>query len=100
MYRYVWDDSAGGWDGPLSLPTRCNAGGQLADSAIWPRVGWKPYPTIYPAGAELVFATAWRIWPDNVHWFQAVMVAADLLAGVLLLFVLRALPWGARPWPS
>jgi alpha-1,6-mannosyltransferase len=92
MYRYVWDGrvQAHGINPYVYPPDAAQVAG-LRDSVIWPRVGWKPYPTIYPAGAELVFAAAWRIWPDNVHWFQAIMVAADLLAGVLLVFLLRAL---------
>jgi alpha-1,6-mannosyltransferase len=92
MYRYVWDGrvQAHGINPYLYPPAAAQVAG-LRDSAIWPQIDWKTYPTIYPAGAELVFAAAWRIWPDNVHWFQAVMVAADLLAGVLLLFLLRAL---------
>jgi len=92
MYRYVWDGrvQAAGIN-PYLYPPSAAQVASLRDNAIWPRVDWKPYATIYPAGAELVFAAAWRIWPDNVHWFQAVMVAADLLAGVLLLFLLRAL---------
>ncbi len=92
MYRYVWDGrvQAHGIN-PYLYPPDAAAVASLRDSAIWPRVDWQTYPTIYPAGAELVFAAAWRIWPDNVHWFQAVMAGADLLAGVLLLFLLRAL---------
>ena len=92
MYRYVWDGrvQAHGIN-PYVYPPNATQVASLRDSAIWSRVGWKPYPTIYPAGAELVFAAAWRIWPDNVHWFQAIMVAADLIAGVLLVFLLRAL---------
>ena len=92
MYRYLWDGrvQAAGIN-PYVYPPDATQLAGLRDSAIWPQVGWKPYPTIYPAGAELVFAAAWRIWPDNVHWFQAIMVAADLLAGVLLVFLLRAL---------
>jgi alpha-1,6-mannosyltransferase len=92
MYRYIWDGrvQAHGINPYVYPPDAAQEAG-LRDSVIWPLVGWKPYPTIYPAGAELVFAAAWRIWPDNVHWFQAVMVIADLLAGLLLLFLLRAL---------
>jgi alpha-1,6-mannosyltransferase len=92
MYRYVWDGrvQAHGIN-PYVYPPDAAQVASLRDSAIWPDIGWKPYPTIYPAGAELIFAAAWRIWPDNVHWFQAIMVSADLLAGVLLLLLLRAL---------
>jgi hypothetical protein len=92
MYRYVWDGrvQAHGINPYVYPPAAAQVAG-LRDNTIWPQIDWKTYPTIYPAGAELVFAAAWRIWPDNVHWFQVVMVTADLLAGALLLFLLRAL---------
>ena len=92
MYRYVWDGrvQAQGIN-PYLYPPDAPQVAALRDNAIWPRIDWKPYPTIYPAGAELIFAAAWRIWPENVHWFQVIMAAADLLAGLLLLFLLRAL---------
>ena len=48
-------------------------------------------PASQPVAAELAYAAIWRIWPDNVHWYQAVMAAGDLLAGVLLFFLLREL---------
>jgi hypothetical protein len=39
----------------------------------------------------LVFAALWRICPDSVRWFQIVMALADVLAGVLLVMLLRAI---------
>ncbi len=63
----------------------------LRDQAIWPSINRKESVTVYPAGAEVAYAVIWRIWPDNVHWFQAVMAAGDLLAGALLFILLRRL---------
>ena len=51
----------------------------------------KTHVTVYPPGAELVFAALWRIRPDSVRWLQIVMAAADVLAGALLAVLLRAL---------
>jgi hypothetical protein len=92
IYRYVWDGrvQANGINPYLYPPNAPQVAG-LRDSSIWPHLDWKTVPTVYPAAAELVFTAAWRIWPDNVRFFQVVMVAADLLAGLLLLGLLRAL---------
>ena len=92
MYRYVWDGrvQANQVNPYLYSPGAPELAG-LRDRQVWPLINRKSAVTIYPAGAELAFAAIWRIWPDNVHWVQAVMAAGDLLAGVLLLILLRNL---------
>jgi uncharacterized membrane protein len=47
--------------------------------------------TIYPPAAEAGFVLLWRIWPDNIHWFQIAMASGSLLAGMLLIGLLRDL---------
>jgi alpha-1,6-mannosyltransferase len=92
MYRYVWDGrmQANGIN-PYLYPPSAPEVAHLRDQAIWPMINRKEAVTVYPAAAELAFAALWRIWPDNVHWFQTVMAVGDLLAGGLLLALLRAL---------
>jgi alpha-1,6-mannosyltransferase len=92
MYRYVWDGrvQANGIN-PYLYPPSAPEVGHLRDQAIWPLINRKDAVTVYPAGAELAYAAIWRIWPDNLHWFQTVMAAGDLLAGVFLLVLLRVL---------
>jgi hypothetical protein len=92
MYRYIWDGrvQANGIN-PYLYPPSAPEVAPLRDQAIWPSINRKDAVTVYPAGAELAFAILWRIWPDNVHWFQTVMAAGDLLAGALLVTLLRAL---------
>jgi alpha-1,6-mannosyltransferase len=92
MYRYVWDGrvQANGIN-PYLYPPDAPEVAHLRDQAIWPMINRKGAVTVYPAGAELVYAAIWRIWPDNVHWFQTVMAGGDLLAGALLVVLLRAL---------
>jgi alpha-1,6-mannosyltransferase len=92
MYRYVWDGrvQANGIN-PYLYPPSAPEVAHLRDQAIWPSINRKDAVTVYPAGAELAYAALWRIWPDSVHWFQAVMAAGDLLAGLLLIALLRAL---------
>jgi alpha-1,6-mannosyltransferase len=92
MYRYVWDGRVQAYQiNPYTYPPAAPELAHLRDSAIWPLINRKPAVTVYPAGAELAFAALWRVWPDNVHWFQAAMVGGDLMAAVLLVFLLRAL---------
>jgi uncharacterized membrane protein len=63
----------------------------LRDAAVWRHINRKPAVTVYPPAAEMAFALLWRIWPDNVRWFQIVTAASGLLAGFLLVGLLRAL---------
>ncbi|MBI3942464.1 MAG: hypothetical protein HY326_05575, partial [Chloroflexi bacterium] len=92
MYRYIWDGrvQAGGIN-PYAYAPNAPEVQALRDPDIWPSINRKNAVTIYPAGAQLAFAALWRLWPDNVHWLQIVMAAADLLAGLLLMALLRAL---------
>src|SRR5918996_3081657 len=92
MYRYVWDGrvQANGIN-PYLYPPAAPEVAHLRDETIWPLINRKGAVTVYPAGAELAYAALWRIWPDNIHWFQTVMAAGDLLAGALLVALLRAL---------
>jgi hypothetical protein len=47
--------------------------------------------TIYPPFAQMVFAVTWRIFPDSVTGVKLVMIGATLLAGWLLVLLLKAL---------
>jgi alpha-1,6-mannosyltransferase len=94
MYRYVWEgrtqSEASGFS-PYLVPPDAPELSHLRDEVVWPLINRKSSVTVYPPGAEMVFAALWRIWPDNVHWFQIAMTAGDLLAGALLVLLLRAL---------
>lgn len=92
MYRYVWDGrvQAQGLS-PYRYPPRAPQLADLRDEALWPRINRKASVTIYPPAAEMTYALLWRIWPDNVRWFQFVIAAGGLLAGVLLVGLLQAL---------
>ena len=91
MYRYIWDGRVQAQQiNPYLYPPDAPELAGLRDPFIWARINRKPVVTVYPAGAELAFAVIWKIWPDQVHWFQAVMACGDLIAAGLLLFLLRA----------
>ena len=92
MYRYVWDGrvQAAGLN-PYAFPPEAAEVSPLRDGEIWPLINRKWAVTIYPGGAQLTFAALWRIWPDSVRWFQAVMSGGTIVAGVLLMALLKAL---------
>lgn len=92
MYRYIWDGrvQAQGISPYLYSPDSDELRG-LRDGTIWPDINRKSAVTIYPPVAEMIFAALWRLWPDNVRWFQGVMSAGALLGGYLLLKLLQEL---------
>ncbi len=92
MYRYVWDGrvQAAGMS-PYRYPPAAPELQDLRDDAVWRYINRKTSWTIYPPAAQLAFAGLWRIAPDSVRWFQAAMALGALLAGGLLLGLLRDL---------
>jgi alpha-1,6-mannosyltransferase len=92
MYRYVWDGRVQAQHlSPYAYPPASPELANLRDGAIYPHINRPDVVPVYPAGAEWVYALIWRIVPDNVRWFQIVMASGDLLAGLLLVLLLRAL---------
>ena len=92
MYRYVWDGKVQAQGiSPYRYPPNSPELAFLRDREIYPSINRKGVVTVYPPAAEAAYALLWRIWPDNVHWFQAVMSAGGLLAGILLMGLLRDL---------
>jgi alpha-1,6-mannosyltransferase len=92
MYRYVWDGRVQAQGvSPYRYPPNAPELAFLRDADIYPYLNRKSAVTVYPPGAQAVFGLLWRIWPDSEHWFQAVMAAGGMLAGGLLVGVLRAL---------
>ena len=92
MYRYVWDGRVQAQGiSPYAYPPAAPELANLRDDVVWTHINRKESVTVYPAGAEIAFALLWKLVPDNVQWFQIAMTLGDILAGVLLLLVLRAL---------
>lgn len=92
MYRYVWDGRVQAHGiSPYRYPPEAPEVAFLRDPKIYPSINRKDGVTIYPPAAEAAYALLWRVWPDNVHWFQAAMAGGGLLAGILLLGVLKDL---------
>jgi alpha-1,6-mannosyltransferase len=92
MYRYIWDGRVQAQGiSPYRYPPNAPELTSLRDSNIFPNINRKPVVTVYPPAAEAAYALLWRILPDNVHWFQAMMACGGLLAGILLMGLLRDL---------
>jgi len=92
MYRYVWDGRVQAQGiSPYRYPPAAPELAALRDAPVWRFINRKDAVTVYPPGAELAYALAWRIRPDSVRWFQMVMALGGLVAGGLLVGLLRAM---------
>jgi hypothetical protein len=92
MYRYIWDGRVQAQGiSPYQYSPDAPELAFLRDSEIYPSINRKSAVTIYPPAAEALYAVLWRIWPDNVRWFQIVSAAGGLLAGALLVGLLNDL---------
>lgn len=92
MYRYVWDGRVQALGiSPYRYPPQAPQLAYLQDEAVWHFINRKTAITVYPPAAELAYELLWRIWPDSVRWFQIAAGLAGLLAGGLLVGLLRAL---------
>jgi hypothetical protein len=92
MYRYVWDGRVQAQGiSSYRYPPKAPELAYLRDEAVWPLINRKGSITVYPPAAEMIYVLLWRIWPDSVRWFQIVVAASGLLAGGLLVGLLRAL---------
>ena len=92
MYRYVWNGRVQAQGiSPYRYPPKAPELAYLRDEAIWRHINRKASVTVYPPAAEMTYALLWRIWPDSVRWFQIAVAASGLLAGVMLMGLLRAL---------
>ena len=92
MYRYVWDGRVQAQGiSPYRYPPNAQELVALRDEQVWRLVNRKNAVTVYPPGAELAYALAWRVRPDSVRWFQMMMALGGLVAGGLLVGLLRDL---------
>jgi hypothetical protein len=92
MYRYVWDGRVQAQGiSPYRYPPDAPELRNLHDAKVWKFINRKSVVTVYPPAAELAYALLWRLRPDSVRWFQVAMATGGLLAGGLLLGLLRAL---------
>ncbi len=92
LYRYFWDGRvqlAG--INPYRYSPGAKALADLRDAEIHPRINRPWARTVYPPGAQLVFAALAAIAPDHVWALRAVLTASELVTMLALLAVLRRL---------
>jgi hypothetical protein len=92
MYRYIWDGRVQEEGvNPYRYPSNAPELRYLRDDDIWRSMNRPSAVTIYPPGAQMVFAATWRVFPDSVTGMKLVMIGATLTAGWLIVELLRAL---------
>ena len=92
MYRYVWNGRVQAQGiSPYLYPPSAPELAYLRDEAVYPFINRKEFVTVYPPAAESAYAVLWRILPDNVRWFQIIMMLSGLFTGLLLIGLLRDL---------
>ncbi|MBI3030736.1 MAG: TIGR04282 family arsenosugar biosynthesis glycosyltransferase [Candidatus Rokubacteria bacterium] len=92
LYRYVWDgrvQRAG--INPYRYPPAAAELSHLRDPLIHTGINRPDKRTVYPPGAEAVYALAGRLAPDSVAGWRLIVVGAEALAVLLLLVLLRRL---------
>jgi len=91
LYRYVWDgrvQRAG--INPYRYPPAADALVPLRDTAIYPQINRPELMTIYPPGAQMLFALITTVVPDSVRGMKAAVVLFDLATlGVLMRLLQR-----------
>lgn len=90
IYRYVWDGRVQ-WAGinPYAYPPSAEALAFLRDEQIFPLINRQWAPTIYPPGAQILFAGIYALFPDSLAGLKSIMLLFDLFTITLILRILR-----------
>jgi Glycosyltransferase family 87 len=90
LYRYLWDGRVqGSGINPYRYPPAADALQALRDPAIYPNINRPSQPTVYPPGAEIVFALVTAVAPDSIVGWRLFVLGCEALTAVLLLGLLR-----------
>jgi alpha-1,6-mannosyltransferase len=91
VYRYAWDGRlALAGMSPYRHPPNAPELASFRDRVLYPRLNHPDWLTVYPPGAQFLFAGIAWLKPGSVAPFKVAMLAFDLLALALLLGWLRA----------
>jgi alpha-1,6-mannosyltransferase len=93
VYRYLWEGKVQVVAGtsPYIMPPADDRLTFLRDEVMYPHINRKEAPTVYPAGAQLLFALFYRTGIDTPQAFKAISLAADALTLLLLILILKQL---------
>ena len=86
LFRYVWDgrvQRAG--VNPYRHPPSAPELASLRDAAIHPHINRPDKRTVYPPGAEMVFALAARLGLDSVRGWRLLVLGCEVVTVALLL---------------
>jgi hypothetical protein len=90
LYRYFWDgrvQRAG--INPYRYPPEAPALTELRDAEIHPRINRPWAHTVYPPGAQILFAGLALAAPDRIWALRVMLTACDLIAMLALVTLLR-----------
>ncbi len=88
--RYLWDgrvQRAG--ISPYRYPPAAPELAHLRDEAIYPNINRPTKPTLYPPGAQILFAAVTTVFPDSLLGWRFFLLGCDIATTVLLLRLLR-----------
>lgn len=92
LYRYFWDGRVQlSGINPYRYPPEAQVLADLRDARIYPRINRAWAPTIYPPGAQMLFAALELAAPDRIWALRAVLIACELTTMLLLVVLLRRL---------
>ncbi|HZS33697.1 MAG TPA: glycosyltransferase 87 family protein [Methylomirabilota bacterium] len=92
LYRYLWDGRLGvAGVSPYRYPPNAPEVAAFRDARVYPRLNHVDWRTVYPPGAQLLFAALARVAPDRAGAFKLAVMGFDLLTLGLLVGWLRAL---------
>jgi hypothetical protein len=90
VYRYFWDGRvqlAG--INPYQYPPQAHELSELRDSEIYSRINRAWARTVYPPGAQMLFATLALSAPDRLWALRIMLTACEVLTMVMLVALLR-----------
>lgn len=90
LYRYLWDGRVH-WAGisPYRYAPAASELAALRDEAIHPKINRPMKPTVYPPGAQALFALMARVAPDSIVAWRAFLLVSEIVTVGLLLVLLR-----------
>jgi hypothetical protein len=92
IYRYIWDGrvQAHGINPYLYAPSD-EALGNLRDETIWPHMNRHASPTIYPAGAQMLFRALNMLGIAGTSAFKGAVVLFDMGSVLVLMMILSSI---------
>jgi alpha-1,6-mannosyltransferase len=93
IYRYFWDGrvQVAGKMNPYLYPPVDEQLAFLRDGEIYPYINRKDAPTLYPAGAQILFRALNQLALDSPAEFKAAALAAEALTFLFVFLILKEL---------